>query len=433
MGTSLDKQILLRWASLLRRPALLMMCGLGFAISAAPQSSGNLTGPQAPASIGSRLTLQEALAVADRQNLDLVATRLQHAVSQAGIMIAGQRPNPSVTVAATRDTPHESLFFDQPLELGGKRSTRIGQARQEVALTDIEIATVQRQVRHQVRDAFFSAALSKALTDQQGQLADLARRLRDIATDRFNAGDVPELEVMQADLELARAEADQEVARQEMKVAFSKLAALLNEAPNTTWDLVTPLDTLPPQVGLPDLIARATDANPDLQHLAQEAKVEQSRQKVLQAERFPEVSIEFGADFNSPPDYQVGARGQLTVGLPIFSRYQGELAQSSANQSLIEAELLAKRRSVAGEVEAAFNELSARLTEVDLYWRTVIPAGRKLESISEDSYKAGKTNILSVIEAQRSVQQNEHDYLQSLFELQQAFAELEETVGVVLD
>ena len=400
---------------------------------AAPQSSGNLTGPQAPASIGSRLTLQEALAVADRQNLDLVATRLQHAVSQAGIMIAGQRPNPSVTVAATRDTPHESLFFDQPLELGGKRSTRIGQARQEVALTDIEIATVQRQVRHQVRDAFFSAALSKALTDQQGQLADLARRLRDIATDRFNAGDVPELEVMQADLELARAEADQEVARQEMKVAFSKLAALLNEAPNTTWDLVTPLDTLPPQVGLPDLIARATDANPDLQHLAQEAKVEQSRQKVLQAERFPEVSIEFGADFNSPPDYQVGARGQLTVGLPIFSRYQGELAQSSANQSLIEAELLAKRRSVAGEIEAAFNELSARLTEVDLYWRTVIPAGRKLESLSEDSYKAGKTNILSVIEAQRSVQQNEHDYLQSLFELQQAFAELEETVGVVLD
>jgi outer membrane protein TolC len=63
----------------------------------------------------------------------------------------------------------------------------------------------------------------------------------------------------------------------------------------------------------------------------------------------------------------------------------------------------------------------------------VIPAGRKLESLSEDSYKAGKTNILSVIEAQRSVQQNEHDYLQSLFELQQAFAELEETVGVVLD
>ena len=94
---------------------------------------------------------------------------------------------------------------------------------------------------------------------------------------------------------------------------------------------------------------------------------------------------------------------------------------------------MAKRRSVAGEVEAAYNELSARLTEADLYRRTVIPAGRKLESLTEDSYKAGKANILAVIDAQRTVQQNERDYLQSLLEVQQAFSELEETVGVVLD
>jgi outer membrane protein, heavy metal efflux system len=388
---------------------------------------------QPTASVGSRLTLQEALAKADRQNLDLAATRLQHLVSQAAIIIAGQRPNPTITFSATRDTPHESVFFDQPLELGGKRSTRIDQARQEVALTDIEISTVQRQVRHQVRDAFFAAALAKALSEQHGQLADLARKLRDVAKDRFNAGDVPELEVMQADLELARAEADQEVARQEMKVAFSKLAALLNDPPNATWDLATPLETIPPQVTLPDLVVRATDANPDLQHLAQEARVEQSKEKMYKAERFPEVSIEAGADFNSPPDFKTGARGQLTVGLPIFSRYQGELAQSSATQRLIEAELSAKRRSVSGAVEAAYNEVNARLTEVNLYQKTVIPAGRKLESLTEESYRAGKANILAVIDAQRTVHQNERDYLQSLLELQQAFSELEETVGVVLD
>lgn len=373
------------------------------------------------------------MAKADRQNLDLAAVRLQHAISEAGVTIAGQRPNPSISFGATRDTPHESVFVDQPLELGGKRPTRMEQARQEVALTDIEISTVRRQLRRQVRDAFYTAALSKALAEQQGLLADLSRKLRDIAKDRFNAGDVPELEVMQADLELSRAEADQEVARQEMKVAFSKLAALLNEPSNATWDLATPLETLPQQVGLEDLISRATSANPDLQHLAQEARVEQSREKMYRAERFPEVSVELGADFNSPPDFQTGARGQLTVGLPIFSRYQGELAQSSATQRLIDAELMAKRRSVAGEVEAAYNELSARLTEADLYRRTVIPAGRKLESLTEDSYKAGKANILAVIDAQRTVQQNERDYLQSLLEVQQAFSELEETVGVVLD
>ena len=94
---------------------------------------------------------------------------------------------------------------------------------------------------------------------------------------------------------------------------------------------------------------------------------------------------------------------------------------------------MATRRSVAGDVEAAYNEFVARQTEVDLYSRTVIPAGRKLESLAEDSYRAGRTSILAVLDAQRTVQQNERDYLQSLFELQQAFADLEEIVGAALD
>jgi cobalt-zinc-cadmium efflux system outer membrane protein len=238
---------------------------------------------------------------------------------------------------------------------------------------------------------------------------------------------------MQADLELSRAEADREVARQEMKVAFARLNALLNVSSNTEWGLMTPLETLPQPVALADVSARAADSNYDLIHLAQELKVEQSKEKMYRAQRFPEVTAEAGLDFNSPPDFKTGARGQLTVGLPIFNRLQGELAQSSATQRLIEAEIAAKRRQVSGDVEAAFAELNARLTEVDLYRRTVIPAGRKLESLTEESYRAGKTNILSVIEAQRTVRQNERDYLQSLLELQKAFSELEETVGVPLD
>ena len=371
--------------------------------------------------------------MAERQNLELIAGRLQRAVSLAGVTIAGQRPNPSVIGGAARDTPHESLLFDLPLELGGKRSTRIAEAKQEVALTDIEIATRSREIRHLVRDAFFTAAQAKADADQQAQLADLSQRLRNIANDRFNAGDVPELEVMQADLEFSRADADRQVALEEMKVAFAKLNALLNVPASTEWDLVSPLETLPQAVTLPDVTTRAMDSNYDLLHLAQELKVEQSKEKMYRAQRFPEVTVEAGLDFNAPPDFQVGPRGQLTVGLPIFDRQQGQLAQSSATQRLIEAEIAAKRRQVSGDVEAAFAELNAKLTEVELYRTTVIPAGRKLESLTEESYRAGKTNILSVIEAQRTVRQNERDYLQSLLELQKAFSELEETVGVPLD
>ena len=121
------------------------------------------------------------------------------------------------------------------------------------------------------------------------------------------------------------------------------------------------------------------------------------------------------------------------MGLPIFSRNQGELAQSDANLRALEGETEATRRAVAGDVQAAYYELVAKQTQVALYRDKLIPAGRRLESLAEESYRAGRTSILEVIAAQRDVQQNEHDYLQSLFDLQQAFADLEQIVGVNLD
>src|SRR5580698_946788 len=98
----------------------------------APVASGQVQAQSAPASTdapaGRRLPLSEALSLADRQNLDLAAARLRHAVAAAGIIIAGARPNPTVSFSATRDTPHESLFADLPLEVWGQRGKRIAQA-----------------------------------------------------------------------------------------------------------------------------------------------------------------------------------------------------------------------------------------------------------------------------------------------------------------
>lgn len=371
--------------------------------------------------------------IAERQNLDLAASRLERAVAQAGIRIAGERPNPTVSFSATRDTPHESAFFDQPLEIWGQRGRRIDEAKQELSLTEIEIGTTQREVRKNIREAYYSAALARAFTLQQTKATDLAHRLRDIAKARFDAGDIPQLEVMQADVGVAKADADLEVTRQEERVAFSKLSALLNEPSSTLWEIGSPLETAPATVAINDVVQRAIGANYDILHLQQEANVERSKAALLRAERLPEISIEAGADFNSPPDFQVGARGQLTVGVPIFNRNQGELAQSAANLAALEGQLLAKKRSVTGDVDAAFYDLASKQTQVSLYHDKVLPAAQQVEALAEESYRAGRANILEVLNAQKDIQQTEHEYLQALFDLQQAFAELEELVGENLD
>lgn len=379
------------------------------------------------------LTLASALELAERQNLDLAAARRRRSIALAGIQIARQRPNPTASFSALRDSPHESLFFTQPFELGSKRQRRIDLAQQEGVLTDADIAALGRQVRRSTREAYFTALLAHEETLRLSRLRQLAQRLEEIARQRFEAGDVAQLEVIQAVLGASRAQADWQVAQQRERVAMAQFNALLNEPPATAWQLSGQLSDLPAVLSLSDLQERARLANPELQRLAQEQKIEQSRRALLKAERIPNLDLELGTDFNAPPDFRAGPRSQVSMELPLFKRNQGEIAQSLASQSVLEGELAATARAVNGRVEAGYFTLQAQQTQVELYRDKLLPVAHQLEGLAEESYRAGKVGILAVVEAQRNIQDTESSYLDSLFALQSQFAALEEMVGVPLD
>jgi len=376
-----------------------------------------------------RLALQEALDLADKQNLDLAAARRQRAVALAGIQIAKERPNPTVNFTALRDEPHEGLFFDQPIEIGRKRGRRIEVARQEGAVTEVEIASLARQVRKNTRETYYAAAYARAESERLSRVVGLTKRLEQIAKDRFNAGDVAQLEVLQSSLEVSRAEADLEVARQREIVSLSELNALLDEPATKPWELAGTLEDATPTSRLEDLVGRAYQSNPDLQHLGGEKKVEDSRRSLLKAERVPDLVLDAGIDFNAPRDFRYGPRSQVSMNLPIFTRNQGEIAQSIANSRVLDAETAATERSVSARVESAYFDLGAQRTQVRLYHDRLLPVARQLESMAEESYRAGKTGILTAIQAQQDVQSVESNYLQSLEQLQNLYADLEETVG----
>jgi len=391
--------------------------------------------PQAPP----KLTLADAITLAERQNLDLLAARAQRAVASAVVRVAGERPNPSLSFGAARDSPHETALIDQALEIGPRRERRIEVARQESALTEADISALERQVRRNVRDAYFGLAHARAATAQQTDAVKLADRLRDIAKARFEDGDIPQLEVTQSELEAARARANRQVAQQGERVALSDLNALLNEPAEIDWDLGDPFAALPAPPALSDVLARAGSSNAEVARITQEEKIEQSRKALLEAERIQNLGLQFGVDFNAPGigtnsgGYEVGPRGQLSIELPILSHNQGEIAQSIANARALEAALAAARRAADAKVESAYFDLDARRTQVQLYQQTILPSSQHLEEMAEESYRAGKANIMAVLIAQRDVQQTERDYLDSLLAVQSAFSQLEEAVGAPLD
>jgi outer membrane protein, heavy metal efflux system len=381
----------------------------------------------------SALDLHRTLAAAEAANLELRAARRQRAVALAGLSIAGQMPNPIVSFAAARDTPHESLLWDQPIELGGKRGKRRAVAQSEQKTTEIDIAILSRQIRHRTREAFYRALLTRAQAAQSKTTLDLATRIADVVRQRFESGDVAQLDVIQSEVEAERATADYDTALQAQKIADAQLAALLNRSLDQTWNLEGRLDELPKAETLQAVTDRALGSNADILRTTQELETEQRRLSLARAQRIPNVDLQAGVDLNSPPDFNVGPRGQIAVALPLFYHGQGEVAQSTAKLELLRLSLQAQRTNASVQVIAAYYDYSAKTGLSNQYAQRIVPQTVKLEEMAEDSYRSGKSNLLTLIDAQRRLNDTRKIYLDSLFAVQSSFAVLEEVVGASLD
>ena len=379
------------------------------------------------------LDLRSVLVAAEADNLELRAARQQRAMALAGLQTARQFLNPSISFGAARDTPHESVLWDQIFELGGKRGKRIALAREEQAATELDISVLSRQIRQRTRQAFYTVIASREQTAQAKAALDLATRIRDIVQQRFDAGDVAQIEVIQADVELARTTTDYETAAQTEKIADAQLAALLNLPVTEAANVQGRLSDLPKVESLQVANDAAMRSNTDLQRATEEVQLEQRRLELAKAQRVPNLDIQAGADLNSPHEFSVGPRGQIAVSVPLFYHGQGEVAQSTTRLEFLRLSLQALRTTASAEVAAAFYDYVAKAHQAQQYEQKIVPQSVRLQEMAEDSYRSGKSSLLILIDAQRKLNETRQTYLDSLLAVQRSFATLEEVVGAPLD
>ena len=375
------------------------------------------------------LSFPAALELALAHNRELLAARRGRAVREAELRAAGQYPNPELSFEAARDVPHETLLLGIPLDVFGRRSARLGLAREELKLADVDERTALARLRRQLRLSFYGLLAAGELAGLAQAAVDVASRVRDAAGARFETGAAPRLDLMQAELGLARARAELDLARSARHGAQAELNALVDRPVAAATEVEGDVAEAPP---LPDPLraaAQAAAGNAELLAAEREATIEERRLGLLKAERVPVPVLSLGADFDSPGEFQVGGRAGLSLSLPLFSRNQGEIAGSLARVAQQQARRDALRRSVEARVVASLAKAEAEKSQVETYRRTLVPTAVEIESLAEESYRLGRAPVLAVLDAQRSLRDVRSDYLQSCLALQAAVADLEDVLG----
>jgi cobalt-zinc-cadmium efflux system outer membrane protein len=389
-------------------------------------------------------SINEIVALAMKHSAELAALEKETTAKQALAIQVGTLYNPTLelqgTTGSLTGSPEErsvSVGVNQEIPLNNKLRLRRESGQRE--------AEIQQRLRDNavrlLRDEVATLALDYLLTSKRLELAkDLGQLNQDlvvIAGERFKAGDIPELELNLAKVELARAENRLlEVDRERIPLRI-KIASLtgLNESDITLSDSLSAQKVSPVTQ---EIVKQALASRPDLLALSSERDKAETENRLAEAEALPNLTAglfaqwqrsltEVGGMSSTSSDTQLGLR--LSMPIPVFDRNQNGQAAARSRWNAADSRRLAMERSITAEVEATASRLSSSERILALFEKGIIPQLKENLNLTQEAYRIGEVGILSVIEEQKKFFEVHDGYLSAQHSRSVALIKLETAVA----
>ena len=375
------------------------------------------------------LTLDQAFALAAANNRTITAARLRRAVDLAGIDVAKEHPNPELRYEQAKETPHQSLTAAQPIELGGKRGRRIAVAEAVARTGEAELALTLADVRAQVRRAYYGLAAAQARVTLALDVQALAGRARDAAQERFEAGEIARLEVLQAGLLLSQAENEAASIKGERDASRAELNVLIGRPPAEPTLVAEELA----EVTLPAAEIAATTAmtgNAELAVLDRQVAEAAARAALARAAQTPDPTLEAAVTHDAPGEFDWGWRFAAGLTLPLWTRHRAAVHVEEATLAQLSAQREALVQRIQGAIGAALARATVQRQQYIRYRDSILPQTREIEDMAEESYRSGQTGLPALLQALQSAREARAKAVQAAFDYQSALAELERAAAV---
>ena len=391
-----------------------------------------LVPPAAAQTPAPRVTLDEAVALAMRENRTLRAKQFEHQATRAGEITAGLRPNPVGTYTTdhlgSRNVDREyAVSVGQPIELGGKRERRLDSARAATRVSEFELADTQRQIVALVKRTFTDAQVALAtLTLAQDNL----RALDDVERiQRFRAerGDISELELTRIQIQRFAFERDAADARQAIRSAKIGLRTLagLDSLPGE-FEIAGDLEFRDRPFDREELYRTTLANRPDVR--AAEASRDKARADVDLARANAWWDVTPQVEYR-----RIGSESTIGVGVSvpirIFDRNQGEIARTRAEVQRTEALRQASAVQALADVDAALAAVVTSREKVILLRDTYLPKAQRARETVEFAYRRGGVSLLDYLDAQRTYRETALEHIRTVGAYWGAVYQLEAAVG----
>lgn len=379
------------------------------------------------------LRLEVALGLAMGANPEIsVALREQEATEGVRIQ-AGVRHNPYISseIQDTRsDTQQITLQFNQEIELGNKRESRLALADILHTKATAELDALKATIHANTVNAFYEVLVAQERLALSKSSFEVANAAVNAATKRVNAGKSSPVEETKSNIAASSAKIELNQSNSQLNSARKRLSALWGNPFPVFEQAYGDVENIPLVPSFENLLALLENA-PAIVIANLEVSARGGSIKLARSQSTPNITISAGIVNNQELGLNQAILG-LSVPIPLFDRNQGNVQEAVSLQYKAQDELIALKTQLATKLAGEHERLSvARLSAISLR-EEILPGAQNAFEAANKGFNAGKFNFLDVLDAQRTLFQAKSQYIQVLLDAHQAIAEIESILGHVV-
>lgn len=377
-------------------------------------------------------------------NLEYAAERLNVDVSDAEVIASKVFNDPNLSVSYFNNE-NNSLEMGEGVEVElsktfsfGKRGANIALARSESELSRALLADYFRNLRADATVSYLEALKQYELYKVKQNAYDNIRQLAESDSVRFKLGKIMEIDAIQSRLEAGILKNELLQAETDLHNAFSNLNLLTGSvAHDTLFIPEASLHLLPRDFVLADLISTASVNRADLVAALKNREVASRALKVTRRERNTDVDLSIAISKNArvrneeaPAPPFTGVTAGIAIPLKFSNFNKGAVRAARFREQQAETQYRQALLQVQTEVVQAYRSYQSLMQQVGHYENGMLQAAREVIDGKVYSYNRGEVSLLEVLDAQRTFDDVQAQYIETLFNYSTALVELEKSAGV---
>ncbi len=382
----------------------------------------------------------------ETNNPTLLAGFLNVDELKAEEITAHLRPNPDFTFSAdgTQIAPSHGVWqpfagtFISPgvsylFERRNKRGLRYEAAKQGTAIGVAQQSDSERTLIFNLRSAFVGVLQAKAVLHLAQDNIEYYDKILKISRDRFQAGDIAQIDLDRLELQRLQYESDVQTALVNLRTTKINLLALINDRrPVESYDVDGPFDFAESLLALEDYRKQALDTRPDLRAAILSVQQAETNYKLAESNGStdPTISLWYthNGSFNNPDALNtLGA--SVSIPLRIFDTNQGEKLRTKIdikrNQKLREA----AETQVYSDVDSAYAVLNSNITLLKPYKSHYLEQAVRVRDTILFSYQHGGASLLDFLNAESDYRTVQLSYVNQVGAYLTAAAQMNMSVG----